>query len=415
MNRRIYVPTIGLLLLVILLAGCGSGAAPEATATPTPAPTSAPSQTTPVSTEGWTLNEVPKDRFAIALPPDWEQVDMDPANFMASMQALSERNADAATMIEGQASAMVSAGIAFFGFVPDPEALAAGIPTDVNVQRQPLGGPMTLDEITDLALQNLSNSEAVEQPVEHNTVALEAGGGIEFRFRANVTDQNGNDFALAVTQFLTLRRQDLYVVTLTTAADKETAYAATFEQIGKSLEFIPPARVDVEIEGHPTIGSPDAPVTIVEFSEFQCPYCAMYVQETFPQIDEEYIQTGKVRYVFRNFPLSFHEYAQKAAEASLCAYEQGMFWEYHDVLFANQETLDVASLKQHAEDLGLDMAKFNDCLDSGAMTEKVMQDVADGTALGVSGTPSFFVNGIALFGAQPFSSFQDLIEEELGN
>lgn len=415
MNKRGFTPIVGLLLLGILLAGCGSGSAPEATPAPTAAPTSAPGQTAPVSAEGWTLNQVPKDRFAIALPPDWEQVDMDPSKFLASMQALSERNADAAAQIEGQARALASAGVAFFGFDPEAEALAAGVPTDANVQRQPLGGPMTLDEITSLALQNLENSEAVEKPVSNRTVTLEAGEAAEFRFRANVTDQNGNPLALAITQYLIIRRQDLYVVTLTTTADKADAYAATFEAIGKSLRFIPPARADVEIEGHPTIGSPDAPVTIVEFSEFECPYCARYVQETFPQIDEVYIQTGKVKYVFRHFPLSFHEHAQKAAEASACAEEQGMFWEYHDVLFAHQNALDVASLKQHAEDLGLDVAKFNACLDSGAMAERVQKDASDGASLGVSGTPSFFINGIALSGARPFSSFQDIIEEELGN
>lgn len=340
---------------------------------------------------------------------------MDPAKFMASIQALSQRNAEAASMIESQARAMASAGIAFFGFDPAPDALAAGVPTDANVQRQPLGSAMTLDEITSIAVQNLGNSEAVEQPVTHRRVTLEAGEGEEFRFRANVTDQSGNPLALAITQYLIIRRQDLYVITLTTTADRADAYAETFEQIGKSLRFIPPARADVEIEGHPMKGSPDAPVTIVEFSEFQCPYCGRYTQETFPLIDETYIQTGKVKYVFRHFPLNFHEYAQKAAEASACAEEQGMFWEYHDVLFANQDALDVDSLKQYAADLGLDMAKFNACLDSGAMADRVQQDVSDGAVLGVSGTPAFFINGIALFGAQPFSSFQDLIEEELGN
>ncbi len=363
--------------------------------------------------DGWVLNEVPRDRFAIALPANWEQVDMDPSKFMASMQTLRERNAEAAAVIEGQARALASAGVSFFGFDPASETLAVGIATDANVQRQPMGTPMTLDDITELALQNLGNSQAVEQPVTHRRVMLEGGESTEFRFRANVTDQSGNPLALAVTQYLIVRQQDLYVITLTTTADRDSAYAEVFEQIGKSFRFIPPARAEVEIEGHPMKGSPDAPVTIVEFSEFQCPFCARYTQETFPLIDETYIQTGKVKYVFRHFPLSFHENAQKAAEASACAEEQGMFWEYHDVLFANQDALDVASLKRYAEELGLDTAKFNACLDSGAMADKVQKDASDAASLGVSGTPAFFINGIALTGAQPFSAFQSLIEEEL--
>ncbi len=163
----------------------------------------------------------------------------------------------------------------------------------------------------------------------------------------------------------------------------------------------------------PVMGNADAPVTIIEFSDFQCPYCGRFFSETMPSIERNYVQTGKARLVFRQFPLGFHQFAEKAAEASLCANAQGKFWEYHDRLFENQEELGTASLKQHATDLGLDTAKFNACLDSGRMAAEVAKDVSDGQGYGVSGTPDFFVNGVQLTGAQPYAAFQNLIEQEL--
>jgi protein-disulfide isomerase len=163
----------------------------------------------------------------------------------------------------------------------------------------------------------------------------------------------------------------------------------------------------------PFKGSPDAPVTIVEFSDFQCPYCARFYKNTLPQIEEKYIKTGKVKLIYKDFPLSFHQYAQKAAEAAECADEQGKFWEYHDKLFENQSQLDVASLKRYAAELGLDTQAFNECLDSGKMAAEVQQDFNEGKAKGVSGTPTFFINGQKLVGAQPFEAFERIIEEKL--
>ncbi|MFH1256350.1 MAG: DsbA family protein [Candidatus Diapherotrites archaeon] len=157
-------------------------------------------------------------------------------------------------------------------------------------------------------------------------------------------------------------------------------------------------------------GAADAKVTIVEFSDYQCPYCGK-AEPTVEQILKDY--DGKVKLVFRDFPLSFHQYAQKASEASECAGEQGKFWEMHDMLFANQSNLTDAELKKYAADLGLDTAKFNSCLDSGAMASEVQKDFEDGQAAGVSGTPSFFINGQILVGAQPISEFKKIIDAEL--
>lgn len=164
----------------------------------------------------------------------------------------------------------------------------------------------------------------------------------------------------------------------------------------------------------PVKGDEDAPVTIIEFSDFQCPFCARFYSETLPQLQSQYVDTGKVKLVFRDFPLtSIHPQAQKAHEASECADEQDKFWEYHDILFENQGSLDVASLKSYAADLRLDTNKFNTCLDSGKYAGEIRKDTADGAQAGVTGTPSFFVNGQQLVGAQPFSAFQQAIEAAL--
>jgi protein-disulfide isomerase len=160
----------------------------------------------------------------------------------------------------------------------------------------------------------------------------------------------------------------------------------------------------------PFFGPEDAAVTIIEYSDFQCPYCANAVP-ILSQIKAEY--GDSVRFVFKDFPLSFHQNAQKAAEAGQCANDQGMFWELHDKMFANQGSIDVGSIKGYAASLGLDTSQFNACLDSGKYASEVQQDFSEGKAAGVSGTPTFFINGKKIVGAQPFSAFKQIIEQEL--
>ncbi len=161
-------------------------------------------------------------------------------------------------------------------------------------------------------------------------------------------------------------------------------------------------------------GSADAPVTIIEWSDFECPFCARFYEQTLGQIIEDYIETGKVKFVYRDFPLnSIHPNAQKAAEAAECADEQGKFWEMHDMLFEKGVSGGVASFKQYAEDLGLDTAEFNDCLGSGKMALEVAKDMRDGQAMGIGGTPGFIINENLVTGAQPFSVFKQVIEGEL--
>jgi len=175
----------------------------------------------------------------------------------------------------------------------------------------------------------------------------------------------------------------------------------------------PNIRQDVKYDNAPVKGDKNAKVTIVEFSDFQCPYCGKFYQETWSQIKKDYIDTGKVKVAFKHLPLGFHEYAMPAAEASECANEQGKFWEYHDKIFVNQASLNNEILSIWAKDIGLNMDKFNQCVKEGKYKNKIQKDLSDADVYGASGTPTFFINGKILVGAQPFSAFKQVIDAEL--
>jgi protein-disulfide isomerase len=161
----------------------------------------------------------------------------------------------------------------------------------------------------------------------------------------------------------------------------------------------------------PALGASAAPVTIVEFSDFQCPFCQR-VAPTLKRVRETY--GDKVRIVWKDFPLTqIHPQAFKAGEAGHCAAEQGKFWEYHDRLFANQQALQLDDLKKYAADLGLDAARFNACVDSSKYGDRVREGVSQGSRLGVNSTPTVYVNGRLLSGAQPYETFVAVIDEEL--
>ncbi len=173
------------------------------------------------------------------------------------------------------------------------------------------------------------------------------------------------------------------------------------------------AIISVSIDDDPVLGNKDAPITIVEFSDFECPFCGKHFLTSHPQIVENYVNTGKVKIVYRDFPLDFHKNAQKAAEAAECADEQGKFWEMHDKLFLNQDSLSMENFKQWAKDIELDAAQFNACIDSEKYVEEIQNDVKDGTKYGISGTPTFFINNQILKGAQPYEVFEKTIETAL--
>ena len=185
-----------------------------------------------------------------------------------------------------------------------------------------------------------------------------------------------------------------------------------------SLPSVPPspsAPVDMAklIDDDPMKGQKNAPVTIIEWSDFQCPFCSRFYKDTLPQITKEYIDTGKVKLVYRDFPLSFHPNAKPAAIAAECADAQGKFWQYHDKIFENQAALSPEMLKTWAKDIGLDMQKFDTCVTDPKTAAEVDKDMVDGQSAGISGTPGFLINGRLLSGAQPFASFKAAIDAEL--
>ena len=176
-------------------------------------------------------------------------------------------------------------------------------------------------------------------------------------------------------------------------------------------EEAPQQKIDlskVVTPSDPSRGPKNAKVTIVEFSDYECPFCGRYYEETLPTLLKEY--GGKVRFIWKDFPLPMHSNAPKASEAAHCAGEQGKYWEFHDVLFQNQRALAVDDLRQYAAGLNLDTQDFNACLDSGKFANKVKEDTNLGRSLGVNGTPSFFVNEERVVGAQPVEEFKRRID-----
>jgi protein-disulfide isomerase len=170
-------------------------------------------------------------------------------------------------------------------------------------------------------------------------------------------------------------------------------------------------RYDISTEGYPSIGPDDAPITVVEFSDFQCPFCKRFHDETYQALLDAY--PGQIRFVYRNLPLtSIHPDAFPAAVASLCAEEQNAYWEYHNKLFSST-TLGTDTYLQYANELNLNIDEFTACLDSGKFDDFIQQDMDFAFNLGVSSTPTFFINGLAIVGAQPLSSFQNIIDKEL--
>ena len=177
----------------------------------------------------------------------------------------------------------------------------------------------------------------------------------------------------------------------------------------------------VTIGGFPILGKPDAPLTMVLFTDYQCPYCSKFETQTLPEIKRQYIDTGKLRFVVRDLPLAFHPNAAKAAEATYCAEDQGKFWELREKLVTHTGRLEEKNLSEYAEKIGLDPAKFNACLTGGRHGEKVKQSQAEAATQKITGTPTFVVgrtagdkvSGVRVVGAQPFASFDQKLKDML--
>ena len=191
----------------------------------------------------------------------------------------------------------------------------------------------------------------------------------------------------------------------------------------------PTGPTTVSVDNDPVMGSPDAPITIIEFGDFECPFCKSSFEELLPQLKKQYIDTGKVKLVYRDFPLDFHENAPKEAEAAECARDQGgdaTYFKYHDQIYtqtkSNGTGLGLTQLPIIAKSLSLNANQFQLCLDSGKYKDEVDKDLADGIAAGVSGTPTWFIGKVdsegsmtttQLSGAQPFAVFKTVIDQQL--
>jgi len=200
---------------------------------------------------------------------------------------------------------------------------------------------------------------------------------------------------------------------LLTQQRSAVAYEKFVDQLKVKTPFrmmLEPPRMKVLTAGSPSQGPTDAPIELIEFSDFQCPYCYR-ANPTVKQVLTTY--GNKIRFVYRNYPLPSHPNARPAAEAAQCANEQGKFWPYHDRLFADQSKLNDDDLKASAAALGMDAAKFNACFDSHKYKTLVEADMQAGNDAGVNGTPAFFINGRMLSGAQPYEEFKRVIDEEL--
>ena len=207
----------------------------------------------------------------------------------------------------------------------------------------------------------------------------------------------------------------LYAVELAEKGELAAAYVQQEEPEQQQRPPTPSAPVDIPIDSSYAVGDPNAPVTIIEYTDFQCPFCVRHQEQTFPQIYENFIETGDVYYVYKDFPLtSIHPQAVKASEAARCAGDQDAYREMHDYLFSTQQEWsgrgDVETIfTGYAKDLELDIATFNDCLTSSEHELEVLSNIEEGYNVGVGGTPAFFINGNFLSGAQPYSVFEQAI------
>ncbi len=221
-----------------------------------------------------------------------------------------------------------------------------------------------------------------------------------------------------------------YVIGGVTAEPKEVIIRETIQNSQTKQttqeQFGPQIIRNISLDDDPMKGNPDAEITIIEFSDFQCPFCWRFYTQTLPLIEQNYISAGKVNFVYRDFPIqSIHPNAVPAALAGECADDQGKFWEMHDMIFINQKnwqdlqtTQSTSLFKEYAIEIGLNVDEFNSCMTSGKHLEEIQNDLNDGRIYGVTGTPGFFVGNeeigfTKLIGAQPFSSFQKVIDGQL--
>jgi protein-disulfide isomerase len=213
-----------------------------------------------------------------------------------------------------------------------------------------------------------------------------------------------------------------------TLKEEQKAIRKDLEELKRILQSRPVAdalpKDPISIADEPSKGERGAQVAVLEFSDYQCPFCGRYTKEVFPQIESDYVNSGKVKYVFFDLPLDFHKQAFKAAEAAHCAGEQGQFWEMHDLLFQNQSALGPEQLSTYAKRIGLSETTFQQCLDSGRFGADIKKDIAEAGSAGIGGTPTFLIGIVQpgdgrvkvvrkLVGAKPYTEFKAVVDSVL--
>jgi protein-disulfide isomerase len=282
---------------------------------------------------------------------------------------------------------------------------------DELFERETRGSASRLYEVREGALDRIIDEALVEAESAKSGVSPEAWIQQETAARGAVTDEE-------VAAFYAANAQQLRGATLEQATPRIRDHLAA-QRAGELIEelrarsdvhvVLAPPRLSVAAVG-PSLGPEQARVTIIEFGDFQCPFCQR-VTPTLKEVLARYPED--VRVVYRQLPLEMHARARAAAEASLCAHDQGHFWPYHDRLFENPKALAAPDLVRYAGELGLDLPRFQTCVEERAFEDQVQQDLEAARDAGISGTPAFLVNGILLSGARPTSAFVDLIDQEL--
>jgi len=275
-----------------------------------------------------------------------------------------------------------------------------------NLKRQQVESLITERLLSREAAKRGMTVQALLDAEVTTKVALVTEQEIETFYQANKAQLKGGQAAAREQIRTLLQRQKL-------AAQRGAFVQSLRSQANIVVHLKAPTvfRAEVNVDGAPIRGSATAPVTIVEFSDFHCPFCQK-VLPTLAQLESQY--GDKVKLVFRDYPIdNLHPGARKAHEAARCAHDQGKFWAYHDLLFANAPKASPDQLKIYAQDVGLDVPAFEQCVNSGAYEAAVQRDVEEGARVGVTGTPAFFINGRLLTGAQPLEGFLRVIEEEL--
>lgn len=193
--------------------------------------------------------------------------------------------------------------------------------------------------------------------------------------------------------------------------------APSGQQAGAQVTTAPGKPVDVAVGSLPVMGNKDAKVKVIEFADFQCPFCSQWFKTVEPNMISDYVKTGKIAFYWRDYPFLGQE-STDSANAARCANEQNRFWDFHNYLYTNQGqensgTFSKDNLKKFAATLGLNTQQFNDCVDSGKYAKDVQTDLSDGQKAGVNGTPTVFINGVPVVGAQPYTAFKSAIDAAL--